>query len=175
VRQGAGESNPNRIIGPARHRTHGLRIAVGLGDGRGPNAGHSQHATTPPHSTWRDFDHSSSTATAICIQDLTGDSSSYLRRCRTNRHHGVHLLPPPFHLLTNTPPELRSKAIHLLARDQRPPAQVPPGDIARQHPASRHLYVCLSRQAAPTSPHLSTSNPFLTPPLKEHPHQPANP
>lgn len=49
--------------------------------------------------------------------------------------------------------ELRSKAIHFLAGDQRPSAQVPPRDIARQRPASRHLYVCLSRRSRlPASP-----------------------
>ena len=56
------------------------------------------------------------------------------------------LSPPTLQGRTDNPlpPELRSKVIHLLARDQGPPAQVPPRDFAVQRPASRYLYVCLS-------------------------------
>lgn len=59
------------------------------------------------------------------------------------REHGQHI---PCHNTTSNPTltiptltGLRSSPLHLLARDQRCPAQVPPEHLARKRPSSSHL------------------------------------
>lgn len=74
------------------------------------------------------------------------------------------LLPPPISRMRArlTPvchrAELRSKTLHLLARDQGPPAQVPPRDVQVQRSTSCHLYARLPRGPTPMRP---SSPPFL--------------
>jgi hypothetical protein len=59
--------------------------------------------------------------------------------------------------LTTSPLEFRSEAIHLLARDKRPPAQIPSRNIAGQRPPGRHLYVCLATLSLSSPAHPLTS------------------
>lgn len=53
-------------------------------------------------------------------------------------------------------PGLRSKTLHFLSRNQRPPAKVPPRDFALQRPSGRHLYVCSHCPLTPLTLSLDT-------------------
>lgn len=66
-------------------------------------------------------------------------TSSYLQlpSCPTKAPRDPHELQ-----LIPTKSGLRSKTLHLLPRNQRPLAQVPPRHLALQRPPGRHLYVC---------------------------------